>query len=99
MDTVFSSHSVVVAAKDRVSCPLGDDVIILDLKAGLYFSLDNVGATIWQLIQQPRTVGELRQAVLDTFEVDPEVCERDLLALLRELATRNLIEVRDAATV
>ena len=99
MDTVFSSHSVVVAAKDRVSCPLGDDVIILDLKAGLYFSLDNVGATIWQLVQQPRTVEELRQAVLDTFEVDPEVCERDLLALLRELATRNLIQVRDAATV
>jgi Coenzyme PQQ synthesis protein D (PqqD) len=98
METAFSSNSVIVAGKDRVSCPLGDDVIILDLKAGLYFSLDNVGAVIWQLIQEPRTVGELRQAVLDTFEVDAEVCERDLLALLRELATRNLIEVRDGAT-
>ena len=99
METGFTSQTVVVVSKDRVSCPLGDDVIILDLKAGLYFSLDNVGAMIWQLIQQPRTVGELRQAVLDTFEVEPEVCDRDLAALLQELAARNLVEVRSASAV
>jgi Coenzyme PQQ synthesis protein D (PqqD) len=93
----LTSRAVVVASKDRMSCPLGDDIIILDLKAGLYFSLDNVGATVWQLIQQPRTVQEIRQAVLDTFDVDAEVCERDLGALLEDLAARNLIEIRDAA--
>ena len=99
MDAVPSDPSVVVATKDHVSCPLGDDIIILDLKAGLYFSLDNVGAMIWQLIQQPRSVGEVRAAILDAFEVAPDVCERDLLSLLRDLAARNLIEIRDAATV
>ena len=99
MDTVLSGPSVVVATKDHVSCPLGDDIIILDLKAGLYFSLDNVGAMVWQLIQQPRSVQELRVAILDEFEVTQDVCDRDLLALLRDLAAKNLIEIRDAATV
>jgi hypothetical protein len=99
METVLSDPSVVVATKDHVSCPLGDDVVILDLKAGLYFSLDNVGAKVWQLIQQPTTVSELREAILDAFEVAADVCQQDLLTLLRDLASRNLIEIRDAATV
>lgn len=97
MESVISDPSVVVASKDQFSCPLGDDAVILDLKAGLYFSLDNVGALVWQLIQQPRSVRELREAILETFEVEPQVCERDLLALLHELAGRNLVEIRDAA--
>jgi hypothetical protein len=99
MDTVFSASSIVVAAKDHVSCPLGDDIIILDLRAGLYFSLDNVGAMVWQLIQQPRTMQDLRAAILEAFDVSTDVCERDLVALLQQLAAKDLIEIRNAATV
>lgn len=97
MDNRLSDPSVVVATKDHVSCPLGEDIIILDLKAGLYFSLDNVGAKVWQLIQQPRRLHEIRDAILETFDVTADVCERDLVALLHELEARNFIEIRDAA--
>jgi Coenzyme PQQ synthesis protein D (PqqD) len=98
MESVIPDPSVVVATKDHFSCPLGDDTIILDVKAGLYFSLDNVGALVWQLVQDPTSVKELRAAILERYEVEPEVCERDLLALLRELAARDLIEIRDATS-
>ena len=97
MESVISDPSVVVVSKDRFSCPLGDDTVILDLKAGLYFSLDSVGALVWQLVQKPKSVRELREAILETFDVEPQVCERDLLALLHDLAGRNLVEIRDAA--
>jgi hypothetical protein len=39
----------------------------------------------------------VRQAILDEFEVSADVCERDLTALLRDLAERRLIEIQDAA--
>jgi hypothetical protein len=97
MDSVLSDAAVVVAGKEQFSCPLGDDTIILDVKGGLYFSLDNVGALVWQLIQSPKTVTELRAAILEIYDVAPDVCERDLAALLGELAARNLIEITDAA--
>jgi len=97
MERVISDTTVVVASTEQFSCPLGDDTVILDVNAGLYFSLDNVGAMVWQLIQQPRTVKDVRQAILDEFEVSADVCERDLTALLRDLAERRLIEIQDAA--
>jgi hypothetical protein len=92
---VVSGDSTVVAAKDQVSSDLGGEVAILDLKAGVYYGLDAVGARIWSLIQEPRTVNEIRNILLEEYEVEPERCERDLLVLLQRLATEGLVEVED----
>jgi hypothetical protein len=90
---VVSGDSTVVAAKDQVSSDLGGEVAILDLKAGVYYGLDAVGARIWSLIQEPRTVNEIRDILLEEYEVEPERCERDLLVLLQRLADEGKIEV------
>ena len=90
---MVSGDSTVVAAKDQVSSDLGGEVAILDLKAGVYYGLDAVGARIWSLIQEPRTVNEIRDILLEEYEVEPERCERDLLVLLQRLADESLIEV------
>jgi hypothetical protein len=82
-----------VAVKDQVSSDLGGEVAILDLKAGVYYGLDAVGARIWSLIQEPRTVNEIRDILLEEYEVEPERCERDLLVLLQRLADEGIIEV------
>ena len=82
-----------MAAKDQASSDLGGEVAILDLKAGVYYGLDAVGARIWSLIQEPRTVNEIRNILLEEYEVEPERCERDLLVLLQRLADERLIEV------
>ncbi len=92
---MVSGSSTVVAAKDQVSSDLGGEVAILDLKAGVYYGLDAVGARIWSLIQEPRTVNEIRDILLEEYDVEPERCERDLLALLRRLADEGLVEVRN----
>jgi Coenzyme PQQ synthesis protein D (PqqD) len=92
---VVSGSSTVVAAKDQVSSDLDGEVAILDLKAGVYYGLDAVGARIWSLIQEPRTVNEIRDILLEEYDVEPERCERDLLVLLRRLADEGLVEVRN----
>ena len=92
---MVSGSSTVVAAKDQVSSDLGGEVAILDLKAGVYYGLDAVGARIWSLIQEPITVNEIRDILLEEYEVEPERCEHDLLALLRRLADEGLVEVRN----
>ncbi|MEP7358785.1 MAG: PqqD family protein [Anaerolineales bacterium] len=55
-----------------------------------------MGAWIWRLIEEPRSVAAIRAAVLAEFEVDAEMCQSDLQALLRDLEQNQLIEVRAA---
>ncbi len=92
---IISNSSTVVAAKDQVSCDLSGEAAILNLKSGVYFGLNTVGASIWKLIQEPRTLKEIRNTVVEEYEVEPDQCERDVPELLRELSTHGLIEILD----
>jgi hypothetical protein len=92
----ISRDSVVVAIKSQVSCQVGAETVVLHFDKGLYFGLNDVGTLIWNQIQQPRKVQEIRDAILREYEVSSEQCERDLFTLLGELSAKGLVEVRSA---
>jgi hypothetical protein len=99
MSEALSEQSVVVASKDQVSCELGGEAAVLNTKTGVYYGLDPVGARIWQLVQQPRRVGELGQQLRAEYDVDSERCLSDVVALLEKLRSEGLlIEVREGVT-
>ncbi len=56
--------SRLTAARDQVSCDLGSEAAILQIASGIYYGLNPVGACIWALLQQPRTVREIRDTLL-----------------------------------
>lgn len=93
----ISRSSVVVAHDDHISCDLAGEAAILDFKSGVYYGLDEVGARVWSLVAEPRTVDEICDSLVAEYEVEPNVCERDVVALLTELAAKGLVEVRDGA--
>ena len=86
----------VVAAPDQVSCDLAGETALLHLKSGVYFGLNDVGTLVWNLVQEPRSFAALRDAILKEYDVAPDRCEHDLLALIEELSTAGLVEIRDA---
>jgi hypothetical protein len=84
------------ATRDEVSCTLEGDVVILNFADQVYYGLDGVGARVWELLREPRTLAELRDVVATEYEVDSATAERDLRELLEELAGRRLVEVLPA---
>ena len=97
MSERLSVQSVVVATSEQVSCPLGDESAILNLKNSVYYAVNPVAASVWKLLQQPRSVVELRDSLVDEYDVDPERCVQDLLSLLDKMKDEGLIDVRGTA--
>ena len=93
MTDSLSLQSTVAASTEQVSSELSGEVVILNLKAGVYHGLDATGARVWELLQQPRKVAEIRDVLLAEYDVEPERCERDLLELLADLAGNGLLEI------
>src|SRR5205807_1943355 len=89
----LSNESRIVVAKDQVSCDLAGEAAILNLKNGVYYGLDPVGARIWNLVQEPKTFDELRQTLLGEYEVEAARLEQDLRDLLAKLAEQGLVEI------
>ncbi|MGH9560222.1 MAG: PqqD family protein [Terracidiphilus sp.] len=94
MNGSISLSSVVGATRDHVSCNLGDEAAILNLKNTIYYGLNPVGTRVWNLVQQSRSVSDIRDALLEEYDVEAAQCERDLLGLLEQMKEQGLIEVR-----
>lgn len=93
-DAVLSANTIVVAAGGQVSCPLGDEAAILKIKSSIYYGLDPVGARLWLLLRQPRSVSDLRDTIVREYDVEADRCEQDLLEFLDKMRSEGLIEVR-----
>ncbi|MBZ5643360.1 MAG: PqqD family peptide modification chaperone [Acidobacteriia bacterium] len=97
MSPAISDRSIVVVAKDQVSCDLAGEAAILNIKNGVYYGLDPVGARIWSLMQEPRGVAEIQTTITGEYDVEPERAGRDLVELLEKLLAEGLIEVKDGS--
>ncbi len=83
----------MVAVRDQVSCTLQDEAVVLHLGKGVYYGLNPVGATVWNALQEPKTVEQLVRLVTNEYQVPAGECERDLLELLTRLQEAGLVEV------
>jgi len=90
---MISRTSLITVSNEQVSCELAGEAAILNLADGIYYGLNEVGAAVWKMLQEPRTVDQICLGVMDQFDVDAERCERDVLELLRDLRSRGLIEI------
>ncbi len=86
--------SIVGVTPDHVACSLGDEAAILNLKNTTYYGLNPVGTRVWDLVQHSRRVSEIRDALLEEYDVEAVQCEQDLLDLLENMKEQGLIEVR-----
>lgn len=83
-----------VTIRDQVMArQVGEETVILDLASGTYFGLDPVGARVWQLLAEGKTLAAACATMLAEYEVTREDLERDVLALAEELRVKRLISV------
>jgi coenzyme PQQ synthesis protein D (PqqD) len=68
-----------------------DATVLLDAERGLYYTLNDVAGRVWELLAAGEPVIEVLRVVSDEYEVDREVLESDVTALLREMRAAKLI--------
>jgi hypothetical protein len=79
-------YSSVVATKKQISSELVGGAVILDhRKSGVYCARNSVGASIWNLLHQPKTVNEIPDTLLTEYFVESSQCDRMVLPLLQAL--------------
>jgi Coenzyme PQQ synthesis protein D (PqqD) len=72
--------------------PVGtEEAVMLSVEAGQYYGLNAVARRIWELLEEPKTIFELRDAICDEFEVDAETCQADILKFVGELMDNGLV--------
>ncbi len=89
----MSTSNCVVPSRDVVVKDLNGERVLLNLKNGYCYGLDQVGASVWEQLETGRTLDWLAGFVSGRFKVDPDLSMSDLLAFTNALQDHGLIEV------
>lgn len=87
------SSAIISPAPDQIASELAGEAVILNLASGTYYGLNEVGARIWDMIQQPCPCNKILHVLLAEYDVQPDVCAQDLTKILMEMKDACLIEV------
>ena len=76
---------------DLMEAELGDELVALDPKAGTCFGFNSVAASVWRLLDEPKTFEQLQQGLLEEYEVDPAECSNELQRLLGDMSSKGIV--------
>lgn len=85
-DQLFVANTPAVASEI-----IDGEAIIMSLDSGSYYSSSGVGAAIWSLILERRTLNDIKTAIRGAYEAKAEIVESDLQSFLDSLLSENLV--------
>ncbi len=86
LQTCFRPREEEVASK-----VIDGEAIIINLANGIYYSMDKVGAHVWDLFQSGYTLEEVVASVTGQYNVSRDQAELNVQDLVRELVQENLV--------
>lgn len=89
----LAADTRIVVSSEQVSCDLAGEAAIVNLKNGVYYGLDPVGARVWSLLRAPVTFAQLLDALTSVYEVEPLTLESDIRRFVHQLAEQGLVEI------
>jgi len=72
---------------------VGEDAFLLNTKTNKYYGLEKVGARLWELLGEDKSLKNAYQTLLKEYDVAPAQLEQDLLELLNRLMENGLVEI------
>lgn len=84
---------IVSRRAELIETEVDGELVALDVDKGTCYGFNGTATRIWGLIEQPRRFSELKEQLTREFDVDADVCERQLGDLLKELEADGLVEL------
>lgn len=78
-------------AADVVAKTIDEVAVLLNLTNEMYYSLNEVGARVWELADGQRSIAAIVDAVAAEYDADRNQIRDDVQSLLAELAAEGLV--------
>ncbi len=72
---------------------VNDEIVILNLKSGEYYTLNDVGQIIWLALADQKSVEEIKSKLIVEFDVSPDTATQDIKTFLSKMVDEGLLHV------
>ena len=85
------NHCLRPSGEEIAAKVIDGEAIIINLASGIYYSMDKVGGSIWEMIEAGRTLQEILSVILARYDVSHEQAQNDIEQLVNDLLQENLV--------
>lgn len=75
------------------------EAIIMDVRSGVYYSMQGTGSFVWEQIDGGATVQDIAQALARRYDVSPERALKDVTSLVEQLLQEGVVRYDDNVRV
>jgi len=86
-----SKNLQIEISKDLVYQELDGEMVLLDMKSGQYFGIDEIGCRIWRMLEDKVPPVSIIEKLLEEYEVEKDLCRQQVVTFLEKLEHNNLI--------
>lgn len=72
---------------------VANEAILIHMITGVYYSLNEVGTSFWQLMDGMRSLAECASALAKEYDAPVEVIQSDIIIVAEDLVREKLAEV------
>lgn len=69
-----------------------EEVVLLNVESGDYYSLNPLGAFIWKLIVEGLDESQIVNRIVTEYDVEPTQASKDLAELIKEFRKEKFLE-------
>jgi len=70
---------------------VNNELVVLNLQSGEYFTFNNVGRLIWLTVNDGKTVDEITRSVVEQYATTEEKAVADVKAFISNLLSEGLL--------
>lgn len=78
-------------SSQAITGKLSDELVMMDIDRGVYFSLNHVATRIWELLEVPMTIDDICRRLEEEFEADRSQCCSDVEQFITRMVDTGLI--------
>ncbi len=94
MNIQHADHLRVARAAKALAARLNDEVVIFQTDRGTYLKLNAQASAVWDLLEEPTTLGQLCERLQERYAVAPETCRADVTAVLEQMRREAVVEMQ-----
>ena len=64
---------------------------MMNIETGSYVSLNGTGKSIWDLLDEAKTINQIVDELTSQYSITRELCEKDVLPFIEQLLEQKII--------
>ena len=76
---------------DMLGAAVGDELLMMSVAQGNYYSLNEVGKRIWELLERPMSLDELVAQLTEEYDVPEAACREEVERFLTAMRERGML--------